>query len=233
MRLAILSDLHANEQALDAVAAELAERQPDAVVCLGDVVGYGPDPVPVLDRIRDLAAVVVKGNHDEAVATGEGLGALPPDGQVAAQRHRDEIGDERRRWLDGLPLVAEFEGVTLAHAAPRDPSDWPRLESYRAVQDQFGAFDTDLCFVGHSHRPAVVSSKIGVTRVRPGARFLINVGSVGQPRDRDPRAAFGILDTDPLSYELVRVHYDVAETVRRVQAAGLPQGLGARLARGV
>jgi diadenosine tetraphosphatase ApaH/serine/threonine PP2A family protein phosphatase len=100
------------------------------------------------------------------------------------------------------------------------------------VQAQFDAFDTDVCFVGHSHRPAVASNHIGVTRVRPGHRFLINVGSVGQPRDGDPRAAFGLFDTDTMAYELVRVHYDLARTQARVAARGLPPSVGERLSRG-
>ncbi len=233
MRLAILSDLHANEQALTSVLAAAEARDVDAIVCLGDVVGYGPDPAPVLNAIRASSAVTVLGNHDAAVATGEHIGVLPNDGQVAARQHRDHLDQADLDWLAALPLTATFEGVTLAHAAPLDPGEWPRLDSFSIIQRQFSAFETAVCFVGHSHRPAMVSTRMGATKVKPGARYLINVGSVGQPRDHDPRAAFGVFDTETMDYELVRVHYDVAKTVARIREQGLPKSLGQRLLGGV
>lgn len=233
MRLAVLADLHANLEALTTVLAEIDRRGVDACLGLGDVVGYGPDPEAVVDLVNERFAATVQGNHDAAVATGEGIAHLPPDGQEAARQHRDWIGDERAAWLAALPLVAEVHGVTLAHAAPLEPERWPRLATFSSVQAQFDAFATDVCFIGHSHRPAVASDHLGVTRVRPGHRFLINVGSVGQPRDGDPRAAFGLFDTETMQYELVRCHYDLARTQTRILSRGLPAGLGERLAQGV
>jgi len=232
MRLAILADVHANREALTAVFAEIDRRGADAVLCLGDVVGYGPDPEACVDLVAERCGTTVLGNHDAAVATGQDLGYLPLDGQTAALKHTEWVGDDRIAWLKGLPLVVTVHGVTLAHAGPLEPERWPRLTSFRTVQAQFDAFDTDICFVGHSHSPAVASSSLGVTRVRPGHRYLINVGAVGQPRDGDPRAAFGIFDTEAVSYELVRVHYDLARTQARIAERGLPEGLGSRLARG-
>lgn len=232
MRLAILADVHANREALTAVLAEIDRRGADALLCLGDVVGYGPDPEACVDLVAERCETTVLGNHDAAVATGADLGYLPLDGQTAVLKHAEWIGPERTEWLARLPLVATVHGVTLAHAAPRDPERWPRLTSFLTVQAQFEAFSTDVCFVGHSHSPAVASSSLGVTRVRAGHRYLINVGAVGQPRDGDPRAAFGMFDTDTVSYELVRVHYDLARTQARIVARGLPEGLGTRLARG-
>ena len=233
MRLAVLSDVHANAVALEAALAEADRRGADAVVCLGDVVGYGPDPGLCVDLVRERAAVTVRGNHEAAFADDGELGALPPDGQVAVRLHRELLDADQAAWLAGLPLVAEFEGVTLVHAAPLAPASWTRLDGFGAVRDQFAAFDTDVCFVGHSHAPAVASDHVGAFKVRPGRRFLVNVGSVGQPRDRDPRLAFGLFDTDAVAYELVRVHYDVARTVARVHERGLPDALGRRLLRGV
>lgn len=233
LRLAVLSDVHANLEALEAVLHEVEARGADEIICLGDVVGYGPDPEACVERIRALSAVTVLGNHDEAVARGEGIEYLPKHGQRAARLHQSWLSADALAWLDGLPLTAVHGGVTLAHAAPLDPEEWPRLDSFRLIREQFGAFDTDVCFVGHSHRPAVVSDKIGVMRVRPGARFIIDVGSVGQPRDKDPRASFGLFDTEATAFELVRVGYDVARTARRVKERGLPAELGDRLAHGL
>lgn len=232
MRLAILADVHANREALTAVLDEIDRRGADALLCLGDVVGYGPDPEACVDLVAERCETTVLGNHDVAVASGKDIGYLPLDGQTAVLKHAEWIGAERAAWLAGLPLVASVHGVTLAHAAPLEPARWPRLSSFLTVQAQFDAFDTDVCFVGHSHCPAVASSSLGVTRVRAGHRYLINVGAVGQPRDGDPRAAFGMFDTEAVSYELVRVHYDLARTQARIAARGLPEGLGTRLARG-
>ena len=233
MRLAVIADVHANLAALDAVLTSIGESGADVVLCLGDVVGYGPDPVPVLDRVREVCHTVVLGNHDEAVATGEGINVLPPDGQAAARHHREVLTAEQIDWLAGLPLIVEAFGVTLAHASPLDPASWSRLESYKEVSAQFAAFSTDVCFVGHSHRPAVASDRLGVMRVRRGSRYLINVGSVGQPRDRDSRAAYGLFDTEAFTFEQVRVRYDVAKTAARIREEGLPERLAERLGRGV
>jgi len=233
MRLAVLSDVHANLEALQAALAEADARGADAVVCLGDVVGYGPDPGPCVDLIRERCVAVVMGNHDAAVALDAGTDVLPRDGQTAALLHRSLLTADQTAWLAGLPYTAVAGGATLVHAAPDRPEEWVRLDSFGAVQAQFAAFATAVCFVGHSHKPAVVSDAVGVTRVRPGHRYLVNVGSVGQPRDHDPRAAFGLFDTEAVSYELVRVHYDLARTRVRIAEQGLPEGLGDRLAVGV
>lgn len=232
VRLAVIADVHANLPALDAVLADIDARTVDAVLCLGDIVGYGPAPGAALDRVREVCAVSVMGNHDEAVATGNGIDVLPTDGQAAARAHREALSEDHLEWLGGLPLTAEAYGVTLAHAGPFEPASWPRLDSFSAVQAQFAAFDTDVCFVGHSHRPAIVSDQLGVMRVRRGPRYLINVGSVGQPRDRDPRAAYGLFDTEAWTFEQRRVHYDVSRTQSSIRAAGLPARLADRLAEG-
>ncbi len=232
MLLAVLSDIHANLEALQAVLGEADARGADAVVCLGDIVGYGPDPGACVDLVRERSAATVMGNHDAAVALDAGLEVLPPDGRTAAVAQRSLLTEAQTAWLAGLPLTAVAFGVTLVHASPDHPERWHRLDSFAAVQAQFAAFDTDVCFIGHSHKPAVVSDQIGVTRVRPGHRYLINVGSVGQPRDHDARAAFGLFDTEAVSYEPVRVYYDVARTRLRIAEQGLPAGLGDRLAAG-
>ena len=231
--LAVLSDIHANYQALR-TAVDLAEqRGAEQLVSLGDVVGYGPDPSACLDLVRAEFVANILGNHDAAVATGDGLDVLPPDGQAAATVHQTLLSDDQRDWLASLPLVRTAYDATFVHAAPLHPERWPRLSSFGHVRSQFDAFETPLCFVGHSHKPAVVSDTIGVLRVRRGHRFLVDVGSVGQPRDRDPRLSFALFDTDAFTVEIVRAHYDHARTTVRVRELGLPAALGDRLRRGV
>jgi len=233
VRLAILSDLHANLEASEAVFAEAERQNADAILCLGDVVGYGPNPSETVDLVRERCEVIILGNHDAAVAQDAEMHVLPKDGQKAAKLHQALLSDDQLDWLAGLPYMATVHGVTLAHAAPRQPEAWPRLDSFSALQAQFSAFDTAICFVGHSHKPAVVSNSLGVFQVRAGHRYLIDVGSVGQPRDHDPRASFAMFDTEAFTVNILRVHYDVARTASKIVRRGLPPGLSDRLRRGI
>ncbi|HYE96800.1 MAG TPA: metallophosphoesterase family protein [Rubricoccaceae bacterium] len=232
MLVAVFSDAHANLEALTAVLTTAEARGAEALVCLGDVVGYGPDPAACVELLRARALPTVLGNHDVAVATGEGLNALPRDGHTAALLHRRLLTEEQRAWLGALPLRLNAYGAVYVHASPDEPAAWHRLDGFRAVRAQFAAFEGPLCFVGHSHRPAVVADRVGVLRVRPGHRFLVDVGSVGQPRDGDPRAAFALYDSAAFTCEIVRVPYDVEATAEKIRAAGLPHGLADRLRKG-
>ncbi|MEM1118636.1 MAG: metallophosphoesterase family protein [Bacteroidota bacterium] len=233
MRIAVLSDIHANLSALQTALADIERRQVDRVICLGDVVGYGPDPAPCVDLVRETCSITVLGNHDAAVAREHALEVLPRDGQAAARLHRTLLRDDQLAWLADLPLRAEAYGATFVHATPDRPEAWTRLQSFPSIQAQFEAFSTDICFVGHSHRPAVASSSMGVYRVRRGHRFLVDVGSVGQPRDRDPRLSYALYDDFAFSVELIRLHYDHARTAVRLDEVGLPASLGDRLRRGM
>lgn len=233
MRLAIVSDLHANLEASEAVFEEAERRGADTFLCLGDVVGYGPDPGETVELVRTRCEVTILGNHDAAVALDAEMSVLPKDGQKAAKLHQALLSDAQLEWLAQRPLKATAYDATLAHAAPDQPGDWPRLDSFAALQAQFSAFDTPICFVGHSHKPATVSNSLGVFQVRPGHRYLIDVGSVGQPRDHDPRASFALFDTEAFTVDIVRVHYDVARTASKIVRRGLPPDLGERLRRGI
>ena len=233
MLTALISDIHGNLQALERALADIEARGADRVVCLGDVVGYGPDPEACVALVRERCALTVLGNHDAAVATEQGLDVLPRDGQTAAQLHRRWLGEDDLAWLADLPLRVDEAGATFVHASPARPEEWERLDSFPAVRAQFEAFDAPVCFVGHSHKPAVASSSVGVLRVRAGHRFLVDVGSVGQPRDHDPRLSYALFDDEAFTLETVRLHYDVARTIARVHDRQMPDGLGDRLRRGV
>jgi len=135
-------------------------------------------------------------------------------------------------WLRALPLRYEAYDATFVHASPDAPGEWYRLDSFHAVQAQFAAFGTPICFVGHSHKPAVASNTFGVLRVRPDHRFIVDVGSVGQPRDGDSRLGFALFDTEEFACEIIRGHYDVERTAARIKEEGLPGVLAERLKQG-
>jgi predicted phosphodiesterase len=176
VRLAVLSDIHSNWAALEAVAAVLESETPDAVLFAGDVVGYGADPVLCLEWVREFCDASVLGNHDLAVASGEGIEYLPEHGQLAAEQNAEALTAEQRHWIANLPLVERTHGITLAHASPQYPERWMRIETFFLAQEQFKHFDTDVCFVGHTHLPGVLSArwKAELPRLRriPPSRFV-------------------------------------------------------------
>jgi diadenosine tetraphosphatase ApaH/serine/threonine PP2A family protein phosphatase len=232
VRIACISDPHSNLEALTAVLKVVDERGVDAIFCVGDIVGYGADAAACVDLVRERCAGVVMGNHDAAVALDRDVDRLPWDGQEAALHNRAHLSDEQLDYLAGLPLRLELDGCTLAHATPYRPEAWMRMHSYATVSEQFKHFQTPVCFVGHTHVPGVAAEKIGVLKVRPGNRYVINVGSVGQPRDKNPRACVAFFDSDTFDYELVRVSYDVASAAAKIRAAGLSARLAMRLEAG-
>lgn len=222
--------------------ADLSTLGVDGLLCLGDLVGYGADPVRVVDALARRHVVAVAGNHDQATTGLVDLDWFNPYARAAAEWTAERLGSDQRGFLAGLPLVTEHAGATLVHASPRNPNEWPYLISPADGSAAFSAFATRLCFVGHSHMPAAwrlrddgtVGFVRGPVRValRPGERVIVNVGSVGQPRDGDPAAAYALWDAEAETIEIRRVAYDVAEARRRIHAAGLPRVLGDRLLHG-
>ena len=232
MKFALISDIHANLQALESALAAIDAEGADAIYCMGDVVGYGADPGPCIDLIRDRCDGVVMGNHDLAVADGTNIGWLPPDGQIAAEYQRGVLSDDQRIWLKSLPYTLSTDAISCVHASPMEPDKWIRIESFFLAQAQFDYFDSNVCFVGHTHLPAILADRLGVLRVRPGHRYLINVGSVGQPRDGDSRASVGFFDSDAFAYRLERIPYNVDQACERILTAKLPSSLARRLQKG-
>ena len=240
MRYAILSDIHGNLPALRAVLAD-AEGRADGVLCLGDTVGYGAEPRLCVELVAERAAAVVGGNHEYAVAGLLDLAWFNRYARAAAEWTQEQLDDNHRAYIRGLPLTAEMGDATLVHASPRHPEEWDYLVTAGDGFEAFGAFATRYCFVGHSHVPGVWSlgssgpehdaTAADVTATH-GRRYLVNVGSVGQPRDRDPRAAYALWDADAGHVAIRRVPYDVKAARARIEAAGLPRFLADRLASG-
>ena len=239
MRVALLSDVHANLVALEAVLATLGAV--DAIWVTGDTVGYGPDPSEVFALLRERGALLVQGNHDRAVATGEGLDYFHDRAAEAALMHREWLSAADRDALAALPAVTTVQDFTLCHGSLRDPM-WEYVTTVAAASATLERATTPFTCCGHTHLPAVFLTDGGVVRAqapaarkayRLGSRALLNPGSVGQPRDGDPRASYAVLDTGARTATFYRASYRVDETQRRIRARGLPDMFADRLAFGV
>jgi len=239
MRIAVLSDIHANLPALDAVLAALGEV--DAIWHLGDVVGYGPHPDEVVARLRDVEAIGVRGNHDEAALGALDVTYFNPAARWAVEWTARRIAPETRAWLQDLPERLEIEKITLVHGSPRDPT-WEYVTTTPAARANLAASATTQCLHGHTHIPIAWRDDDGhVEAVRPSdgfelvldeRRVLLNPGSVGQPRDGDRRASAMVLDTEARRVTWRRVEYPIAAVQADIRAAGLPAWLADRLATG-
>ena len=239
MRIAVLSDIHSNLAALDAVTRDM--QRIDEVWVLGDVVGYGPQPNKVIATLQALGARTVMGNHDGAAIGTVDARDFNPDAGRAIAWTGQSLDDNARAYLSALPEVRTDGDLTAVHGSPRDPV-WEYVTSPGLAALNFAAFETRLCLFGHTHIPIVFrqhGDTVVTIPVRPGAvvdldasRCLINPGSVGQPRDGNPDSSYLVLDTDAGRLEFRRVKYDIEATQRAMREAGLPVRLIERLAYG-
>lgn len=240
MKIAILGDVHGNLEALDAVCAVAREKGVNTWIQLGDVVGYGPDPEVCIERVQELEALVVAGNHDWAVSGRIDADTFNPIAREAVTWTRDRLSETQLDWLDSLPLVATHEsGVTCVHGALHEPEEFHYVQDLATAWRELQILGSGIAFNGHSHVPVIhalapdlVRSERRVLDLAPTQAALINPGSVGQPRDGIPEAAFGILDLEQQRYELFRVPYPIDETAAKIRDRGLPGWLADRLYEG-
>jgi diadenosine tetraphosphatase ApaH/serine/threonine PP2A family protein phosphatase len=238
MRIAVISDPHANGHALDAVLAAVDAEQPDAIWCLGDLVGYGPQPNETTAAVQSRAEICLCGNHDLAVLGSIDLDEFQGDAAAAARWTRGELDEASRSFLASLKPSAQTDGVELFHGSPRDPV-WEYILSFEAAFAALDATSAPVVLVGHSHVALAISAegggvaKDGTEIDLASGRWLLNPGSVGQPRDGDWRAAFLVLDLGAGRARFRRVDYPVDRTQAEMRARGLPRALAARLADGV
>jgi diadenosine tetraphosphatase ApaH/serine/threonine PP2A family protein phosphatase len=238
VRVAVVSDIHANLHALEAVLAAIDADPVDELWCLGDIVGYGPKPNECCELVRARASVSLGGNHDLAVRGTIDLSEFSDDAAIAAAWTRSVLTDEERAWLNGLEPLALRDGVALFHGSARDPV-WEYVLTDEAAIATLLLTHEPLVLVGHSHAAIMVALRGAELEGGPApngtvlglgeARWLLNPGSVGQPRDGDPHAAYLVVDLDARTATFRRVPYDVERTQAEMREAGLPELLAARL----
>jgi diadenosine tetraphosphatase ApaH/serine/threonine PP2A family protein phosphatase len=242
MRIAVISDIHGNLHALESVLTDIDRESVEEVWCLGDVVGYGPRPNECCDLIRERATISLCGNHDLASLGLLDVAEFSGDAATAARWTSGVLGDDQRAWLGSLSPLERREGAELFHASPRDPV-WEYVLSEEIALLALEATTEPLVLVGHTHVPlalAVDGVRIdgglapgGITVELDDRRFLVNPGSVGQPRDSDPHAAWLLVDTAARTAGFRRVPYPIEETQKEMRDAALPETLASRLAHGL
>ena len=240
--LAVFGDVHANLEALQAVLADMDAQAISHRVCLGDIVGYAANPAQCLELVRGLRCPVVQGNHDQAVATDIALDEMRDVAQSRIEFARQKLSAEQRAYLAGLPLTASSENCQFVHASLNAPSDWHYVMREPEAQEHFKVQTEPLCFCGHTHVPTVwhlsntgnIKSWRGHGRIElpAGGKTLINVGSVGQPRDLCSDACYAICNPQARWVEFRRVAYDIAKARRKIVRAKLPPFVAQRLALG-
>jgi predicted phosphodiesterase len=241
VKIGIFSDVHGNLEALEAVVRLLRDKGATRFVCCGDIVGYGPDPNLCVETIRRMHCTCVAGNHDYGV-----VGKVPIDGFNSAATQallwtRDQLTGSNRLYLENLYLIDRDDPLLIVHSSPSAPDDWEYVFTLREAEEEMAYYPGDICVVGHSHYPFVVERAAGEParmvrqdrfEIRPDAKYFINAGSVGQPRDGDPRACCLLLDVGAQSIASYRVPYDIEAVQGKIRAAGLPPFLASRLGIG-
>lgn len=239
MRYAILGDIHANYEALEATLQACSDLDIDQYYCVGDIVGYGANPSLCLKTIRDLGCESVAGNHDRAVTGKLDTAYFNAFARFAVDWTRDQMSQEELDYLDSLDLVIEQKDLTITHAGLHNPEAFDYIQTSYDAFRSFQVMATQVCFIGHSHVPVTFlrGERIFIStekeiRVDEHDQCLINVGSVGQPRDDNPKAAFGTFDTEAMLFKLHRLDYDIETASKKILDAGLPSILAERLKLG-
>jgi diadenosine tetraphosphatase ApaH/serine/threonine PP2A family protein phosphatase len=233
MTIAVISDIHSNLQAFEEALRYIEQFKIDEIHCLGDIVGYGGNPNECVELVRKRCAKVVKGNHDLATIDLSHSKFHPEAGKMTNAWTFKILTEENRRYLAWLPFRIVNSDFTLVHASPESPFDWKYIDSVESASEQFGHFSTPVCFVGHTHVPYVIGEDLKSFTLTRSTKFIINVGSIGQPRDGNPQLSFGVIDTVDWTYENIRADYDIEGATRAIARAGLPAILGSRLERGI
>jgi len=241
MRYGIFSDVHSNLQALEAVIEAYNKESIDSYLCLGDIVGYAASPAESLSKTARLADVVVAGNHDFGCVGLFDINTFNPLAREAMLWTESRLDSNQKKYLQSLKITHQDKDLTLVHGSLFEPEQFHYLLDNNLAKSSFALQNTQTCFIGHSHIAGTFildeNKRINYTQdnsieLAPGRKYIINVGSVGQPRNGDPRACFCVYDTDEKYVNIKRIKYDIKEAQRMIIAAGLPQYLAERLSLG-
>ena len=241
MRYAVFSDIHSNKEAFEAVLEDIRLYGVDRKLFLGDVVGYGPDPNECMDMLLKSADISLGGNHDWALVGKTPNDYFNPFAKAALDWTNDVLRDDHKDFLKRTRAMDVFDGVMLAHSSPKSPEEWKYILSKEDAIENYTSVEVEICFIGHSHQPIIIEmpDEHTVIPVRdrfkilePGNKYIVNVGSVGQPRDSNNKACWLLYDSDLCSVELRRVVYDIEAVQKKMRNAGLPRYLVDRLALG-
>ena len=229
MRIAIISDIHSNLEALEKTIELIKGNNIDETICLGDIIGYGANPNECIDLVRQATPHVLLGNHDEAAVNLSKTEYFNPYARIAAEWTNKELTQEHKEFISQLPFTVELHGLYFVHSSPFEPEEWHYILSPVDAQMNFSYFSPPICFFGHTHVPAIYCEDLWTRDVVNGKKFLVNVGSIGQPRDNDWRLSFGIFDTETWSYKNIRSEYNVKVASEKIRKVGLPKPLADRI----
>jgi predicted phosphodiesterase len=242
MKYVIISDIHGNLEALLAVLKKIKSygKKTDRIICLGDIVGYGADPSDCIRITSEISDVILAGNHDFAVCEQTSIENFNDYAKEAVLWSREQLGQDEIDFLKGLPFKYSESDVDFVHSSLHRPESWRYLSGTPDTYIDFQIMEKQVLFVGHTHIPvAFEHAGVDVKRLNlheltftPNKKYIINPGSVGQPRDRNPKASFAIFDPDEKSVEIIRVEYDIEKAQEKILKAGLPEVLATRLSYG-
>lgn len=219
-KIALLSDIHGNLSALKNVIQVLEKEQPDQWICLGDLVGYGPFPGECIDLVREKEMIVVKGNHDAGVTGELTLKHFRNPNRKLIEITQNELSRDQISWLQSLPFTVENSEWISVHASPIEPESWEYVQSAFRARALLNNIEQNICFIGHTHRPAIISNQLGVQQFKKGYKYIINPGSVGQSRDGDYRASCALIDTQNYTYKNIRLEFDQEENLSSLMKKG-------------
>ncbi|HHE55629.1 MAG TPA: metallophosphoesterase [Caldithrix abyssi] len=235
MAIAVISDIHGNLEALTKAIDYIKAQNINEIYCLGDIVGYGPNPNECLEIVRQQCKVVLMGNHDYAAIGLARIEYFNDFAKMATYWTMNQLSEENKEFLRGLPFMYQTDRFIMVHASPTNPEHWYYILTMNDALIEMQSFKQNICFVGHSHVPVIfnqqTSFKNDIT-IEPNQKYIVNVGSVGQPRDGDPRLSFVLFDPEAGQIKYVRLKYDVNKTYEKIIKSGLPPFLAERLLKG-
>ncbi|MBE0426747.1 MAG: metallophosphoesterase family protein [Nitrospirae bacterium] len=238
MLFAVISDVHSNFDALDAVLKDIGRKKIIDIFFLGDSVGYGPDPNECVEMLSETCQILLAGNHDWGVLGLTNISYFNEYARFTIEWTRKVLTEKNKNMLESFPLKKEFNDMLFVHSTPKEPEEWHYLFTLWDAEINFRYFDNKLCFLGHSHQPFIIervpSGELvtyrGKTRMKDGSRYIVNAGSVGQPRDGDPRACYVIVEDKDI--QINRVPYDIETVQNKMRKKNLPDLLVERLSEG-